>query len=128
MSVLESGERKEAQCPECGNQYKSIGHHWSRGSCDRPDFSDKQLELIKGLNLGDGNIDDRDSGKSYFRVGSTNPEFLDWLDHQFGILSTGVRLDRDKEQSASYAQQGKVGGMRFQGPVYPQITVPSHAR
>lgn len=97
MSIIESGERKEVECPECGNQYKGIGVHWSRGSCDYPEFSDRQLELLKGLCLGDGYIDDRDGQKSCFRVGSVNPSFLSWLDDQFGILSSGVRLAADKE-------------------------------
>lgn len=100
MSVLEPGEKRTTECPGCGTEFRGIRHHWARGSCDFPTFTDRQLELIKGLTMGDGCI--KESAKNcHFVVISTTLPFLEWLDNQFGLLSKGVRLHMDGESLAS---------------------------
>lgn len=102
MTVLERGGKKTVECPGCGTEYARIGSHWSypTSSCDYPPFTNRQLEIIKGLNMGDGCIREA-SGYACMRVGSTNLPFLEWLDDRFGPLSAGVRLDRDSETIAA---------------------------
>lgn len=86
-------------CPTCGNKYKNLGVHWTGKSCDIPSLTDKQLEVITGLLLGDGNID-RDSGNPRLRTNMTNKEYLTYLDSLFGLLSNGVKFRKSAQENA----------------------------
>lgn len=88
-------------CPECGDEYKALGQHWSMGSCDPPALTDYQKELLTGLLMGDGCIRDQQNGNSWLRVAVIEKPFLEWLDDQFGVLTTGVRLTKTAEESAN---------------------------
>lgn len=104
MSVIEAGESKDVVCPGCNRQFKRIGSHWSQASCQRPQFTSRQLELLKGLNLGDGSIKESSGGKCWFVVKSVRPAFLNWLGTKFGALSAGVRLVASAETQKNHAQ------------------------
>lgn len=89
----------QVECPSCGSGYKALGGHWT-GSCDPPQLTDYQNELLTGLLMGDGYLRNQQNGNSHFNVRVIKKPFLEWLDDQFGALSTGVRLKRTAEEIA----------------------------
>jgi hypothetical protein len=60
-------------------------------NCNEPEITDKQHEIFTGLMMGDGSTSSSDDRKPYIQVTMKNKEFLNWLDSELGILSTGVR-------------------------------------
>ena len=62
---------QKIKCYSCGNKYGQIALHWNGEKCDWPEFSDKQIELMKGLLLGDADIKEGTNG-SIFRFRMTN--------------------------------------------------------
>jgi len=87
-------------CEQCGNDYEAIGQHWSMSAdCSHPDISDYKMELLTGMLMGDGCIN-RCNKNPFFRTNMIAKPFLEWLDDEFGWLSTGVRLDRTAEEGA----------------------------
>lgn len=87
------------KCPECGNDYKQLGNHWQFNQDHRPNLTEKQVNIIKGLILGDGCIDDSNKN-SALQVIMTNKKYLEYLDKVFSSLSTSVRLHVTAEESA----------------------------
>lgn len=84
------------RCPSC-REYDGeyLGKHW-RG-CQHPDFSDRQEQIIHGLLMGDGSV--LSTGHNDFlKVSMVNQPFLNWLDEEFSILSTGVKLESTSEE------------------------------
>jgi len=80
------------ECPTCGNEYKKIGLHYGQSSCDYPEFSHPQDQIITGMMLGDGWINHHDdSGNPFFVVGMVNYEFLKWFDKMMKPHTTGVK-------------------------------------
>ena len=77
----------EKRCYECGEYYKSIGHHWNQSGCSYPSVSDYQHELITGLMLGDGNFD---NNNSTFRIYMANKTFIKWLWDEMGYITTST--------------------------------------
>lgn len=78
----ETGEKK---CNWCGNWYKSIGQHWRQSNCDHPEPTDRQMEIMRGMMLGDGSIH---KNGLYFQVEMTNKLFIEWLAGELGYLWT----------------------------------------
>lgn len=105
MNILEDGERKSTQCPQCGDVFEAIGSHWSQSyDCDYPEYTDRQRELAKGLTMGDGSLSTTGkSRKAHMVVMSVQTRFLSWIDEQFGALSAGVRLHQTGEEIQSNA-------------------------
>jgi len=89
-------------CQQCGNEYKSIGQHWSQNSsCSHPSFTNYQKEIITGLLMGDGSINN--CGKNpYIRVGVISPNYLEYVSDQFGVLGGEVCLRQTAEESAKH--------------------------
>jgi hypothetical protein len=86
-------------CPECGTEYKALGQHWHYNPDHRPSLTDHQHEIVVGLLMGDGCLD-RANGRPRLRVGMVSPNYLDYLDSQFGIFGTGVSLERTAAENA----------------------------
>lgn len=86
-----------AVCPSCEREFERLGSHWARSMCERPSFSKRQLEILTGLLMGDGDIHGQNDPNPHFRVRMTNRDFLSYLEDRFGVLSTDVFLDRDAE-------------------------------
>lgn len=98
------------KCPECGNTYKQIGHHWSQSSCNPPKLTEEQKDIIRGLLMGDGYLQNHDKErKCCVRVEMITEEYLEWVDDKFGILGRGVRLDKTAEENA---RKGRETGHR----------------
>ena len=50
--------------------------------------------------MAEGNIEFPDEGNPTFKIDNTNREFLEWLDTEFGCLSTGISVKKSAEESA----------------------------
>lgn len=96
-----------AECPSCGSEFDRLGLHWWHGSCPYPDIDEGDRELFIGLLMGDGSIPDRRSDTSIFHIPMINRRFLQWLDEQLGVLTTGVRL---KKTAAELAENNRRSG------------------
>jgi len=97
----EKGEMQRAVCPQCGQEFKKLGLHWARGSCDYPKPDAHTDQILTGLFMGDGSLAAHDSENPYMRWNNTNREFLDHVDSLMGWLTTGVRLKKTAEESAA---------------------------
>jgi len=93
------------ECPECGGKYESIGHHWYHNPNHRLNFTDKQLEILTGVVMSDGWVKRYEDGNPSVCCKMVRRSYLDWLDKQLGILSTGVRLNTTAKQSADYMRR-----------------------
>lgn len=95
---------KSTVCPTCSTEYKRIGSHWAQANCPYPQPTDEQMQILKGILLGDGSIP-RTEGNPRFVVGMANSEYLEFIDSKFPVLGTGVNLMRDASQSAEYSRE-----------------------
>lgn len=95
-------------CQQCSSEYSRIATHWTHSSsCEHPDFTEHEWEILQGLLMGDGHVDDSPDRNPRFTVNMTNEAYLNWLDSIFGKLSAGVRHERTPERSAE--QSGRFG-------------------
>jgi len=87
---------EKVACPECGDEYKSLGNHWQHNESHRPALTPKQKEIAVGLLMGDGTI----HRKGRIQCKMITKPYLEYLDRQFGCLGTGVRFRKTAEESA----------------------------
>lgn len=100
---------RSIECPSCNSEYSQIGNHWNRSDCERPCFTDHQMEIMRGLLLGDADIHCT-GGSCAFRIRMKNKEFLEWLHKKLQPLSRGVDLDQSGESKKKKAiENGLVG-------------------
>lgn len=85
-------------CPDCGEDYTQLSQHWRLSSCSTPDLTDRQIEILTGLMLGDGRLVRKDGRKPYFSVSNTAKNFLEWFDNEMGVLGQGVRKHGEPEE------------------------------
>lgn len=87
-------------CEQCGDDYERIGAHWSLAyDCSFPELDNPTKEILVGLLMGDGFIGNKNEKHQHIRVGMVVEPFLEWLDVEFGWLSTGVREIKSAEES-----------------------------
>lgn len=79
-----------ATCHDCGNEYVAIGRHWAASDCDYQKPTEKQLDILTGSVMGDGTVC-REYNSSV-QIIMKSPNYLEYLDNQFPVLGTGVRL------------------------------------
>jgi hypothetical protein len=94
------------KCPECSEEYKSLGKHWYYSPSHRPELTQKQLEITAGLLMGDGHINKRKEN-SLLKTQMVNKKYLEYIDNIFGCLSTGVCL---KEKAVDRAKKNRDSG------------------
>lgn len=87
-------------CDKCGNEYKRIGTHWRHRPSHRPDFSEKQMQILRGLMAGDGSLHKKNDKNPYVVCGMTNNEYLKHLEDVFGSLGKDVVQRQTAEESA----------------------------
>jgi hypothetical protein len=63
-------------CPDCGESFKSVGHHWRYSPSHRPDITSKQKEILTGLVMGDGIVHFKD------RKNLPTPTWKDYEDNE----------------------------------------------
>lgn len=94
-------------CPTCDNEFVRIAQHWNHGdNCNPTPMSEYQMELLTGILMGDGSMVDEDKN-SRLQVSMITKPFLEWLDRELGIYSTGVR---QKITAAESAEQNRNSG------------------
>jgi len=101
------------KCYSCGEDFAQIALHWNGQRCGWPHFSNEQIELMKGLLLGDADIKSGVNG-SIFRLRMTNKDFLDWVSMRLYPLSRGVFLSEDSEKQKKSAIRGGLKGVSEQ--------------
>jgi hypothetical protein len=72
--------------------------------CGEPEMSNYQEDVIIGLLLGDGSITISDGRKPKFSLEVNEKEFVEWVDKQLGIFSTGNIIERkfDGNRNTTY--------------------------
>lgn len=89
------------KCASCGSEYKNVALHWHRSSCNYPDLSQYQKDLITGIVMGDGSVVNPNTADNpTLRVKMINEEFLNWLDGELGWLSNGYTKVQTAEEAA----------------------------
>jgi len=86
-------------CPQCGTEYQIVASHWGQSSCEYPSFTDHQREVITGLLMGDGSIN-RGGKNPFLECGMISPNYLKYVDGEFGIFGHDVSLKKTAEESA----------------------------
>jgi len=89
------------RCTDCSNSYESLGRHISQSSCEYPELTSRQKQIIEGCLLGDGNIDSHNRGYPRFRLGSVKPKFLSWVRNELHNImnKTGVSIQDSDDDS-----------------------------
>jgi len=88
------------KCQQCGNKFKNIGSHWNQSSCNYPNFSDYQKEIIVGLLMGDAWLNTQCGRKPTLRCEMSSPNYLEYVNSIFKVLGNGVSLRDSAQQSA----------------------------
>ena len=99
---------KKVACPECGEEYGSLGQHWSYNPEHRPEFTEEQKDIIVASLMGDGCLK-RQNKHSHIEWEMISQNYLEWIDDMFGCLSTGVSL---KETAKESAKRNRDSGFR----------------
>jgi LAGLIDADG DNA endonuclease family. len=86
-------------CQDCKEQYTSLGKHIAQSSCDYPELTSRQKQILRGALLGDGNIDFHNNGYPRYRLGSVEPKFLSWFsDEIYNIVNKkSVRIQHSDD-------------------------------
>lgn len=92
------------KCPECGSDFERLGQHWIYSPSHRPELSEKQKEVIKGLLMGDATYNETRSKNPKITIDSVNKKYLEKLSNIFSKISTGVKKYKTAEQSATKAR------------------------
>jgi len=101
---------QRVKCYSCGDEYAQLALHWNGQECSWPEFSNSQVELMKGLLLGDADIKEGTNG-SIFRLRVTNKRFLEWVSTKLSPLSRGVFLSESSESQKESALRGELKGV-----------------
>lgn len=113
----------KTKCPSCGKKFTRLGTHWGYNKSHRPEFTERQHEIITGLLMGDGTIYKKSPNHNpNFRVSLIALDYLKWLDDEFGCLSTGVSLKQTSEESAKSCKLSENNNSSDYHDVYRLIT------
>lgn len=93
-------------CNQCGNYSgENIGSHWSASDiCSHPEPTEKQIEVLTGLLMGDGTVG-KGQGNPFIKCKMINNEYLNFLDSNiFPKLGLGVSLKTRAEKQAKMSR------------------------
>lgn len=90
------------ECHDCGIRYKRLGSHWCSSDCDYEPISNENLNILKGILMGDGYVA---SGKgkdsnSYMVIKMTNKKYLEYIFEKLGNISASLYLDKTAKENA----------------------------
>lgn len=91
-------------CHNCGMLSTQMGNHWRQNqSCDYPEITDYQMNVLTGLLMSDGWLSDHSpSTNCSIEVEMANEEYLNYLNERvFPLLGTQVSLSRTGEECMS---------------------------
>jgi hypothetical protein len=91
-------------CPKCGDEFKSLGHHWRYNDDHRPPLSDKQVEILIGIVMGDATVHRPKGKNAHISCEMTNVEYLEYVSSKFPVMSQGVKLKHTPEECANRAR------------------------
>lgn len=97
-------ELGRVSCESCDTYYKSLGHHWKENSDCAPELSDEQIEIITGLLMGDGWLNTHGC-TPYVATSMISPNYLEFLDDNFGKMGAGVKLRKTAKESANNSRK-----------------------
>jgi hypothetical protein len=99
-------------CYSCGDRFKQLSNHWRQSiNCDYPDVSDEQMDILRGILMSDGWINDGWSN-ARIEIEMTNKKYLNYLnDTIFPEIGTEVGMKLTAEESYELRKQrgGKYG-------------------
>jgi len=79
------------ECPNCNKKYDRVGHHWSMSStCDEPELTDRQREILTGLIMGDASVARPDERKPYIQFMMVSRDFVGWVSEELGVFATSI--------------------------------------
>lgn len=94
----------KVKCFQCGKVFVQVAQHWRASDCDYPELSQKQKDIFIGLLMGDGCIA-KGRATAHFTINLTNKPFLEWLDSEMGVMTTGVKFVRSAEEQAQISKE-----------------------
>jgi len=96
------------ECHDCGDEYNKVSAHWALGDCEYPSFTDKQIEILTGVLMGDGSIGEKFDNKRNprFRIGNTNLEYLNYLYDKLQPLCTREPVKRRTPEQLAESLSG----------------------
>lgn len=78
-------------CPGCGDTYQSIAHHLALSSvCSYPALTPRQQEVLTGILLSRGGVQNPPESNGSLRVTDQNREVLTWIRDQLGWIGGSV--------------------------------------
>lgn len=108
------------ECPNCGSLCQYLSNHWNK--CGEPELSDKQKNILRGMLLSDGTVNEEGAFTAY----STNKKFIQWLSDELNFMAyppvlndggeeryernikSGFDVERDANYSDMYAVSSPV--------------------
>lgn len=93
-----------SDCYSCGDRFRELGQHWRLSSCEYPDLSGKQKDVVVGSLLGDGTLNNR-GGRPRFAISSITEEYLEHLRNIFGYIGTDVHLVTTAEEQCKHTKK-----------------------
>lgn len=92
------------ECEKCDRSFTQIAQHWGASDCGYPSLTEEQKDIFTGLLMGDGCIA-KGRKTPHFTANMTNRPFLEWLDSEMGVLTTGVRKVRTAEEQFTLSKE-----------------------
>jgi len=90
----------KTECPSCGSSFTNASNHWEQSSsCDFPEFTEKQKEIVTGVLMGDGSVS-KPGRNPQLIVAMINKEYLKHISSKLSPYGNKVKLSRTAEQSA----------------------------
>lgn len=85
--------RHSMNCPHSGCSYHggNLGSHWYMLPEHRPSLSDRQVEIVTGLMLGDACVD-RSTKNARLQVGNVNVDFLKWVKDELQPIARDIEV------------------------------------
>lgn len=96
-------ETDTSRCPECENEYVSVGSHWARSStCDYPVPAIDDIAILDGLMVVGGSLNNRPRDvNGYLSIVHHDKPVLDWIAAKLGILVASI-TEFDQAGSIDY--------------------------
>lgn len=85
-------------CPQCGQEFKSVTHHWLDNKSHKPTFSKRQLDILKGVLLGDAHMGKPNANNPRIVISNSNLRFLKHIKQELGVLANEVRHTKTPEE------------------------------
>jgi hypothetical protein len=86
-------------CDGCGNEYVNPSRHWTANESHRPQITERQMDILRGIVMGDGTVSRRDYNP-LIKMKMITEDYLQHMNEIFGKLSCGVRHVATAEEHA----------------------------